>query len=272
MQFTKLSEQLGAEVTGIDLHKALSPEQARELRAALDTYQVLVFRDQNLDDRAQVEFSRAFGPLEIFPHAAINREDYPEVMEVADVADTSKYVSTALLWHSDGSFKSVPAYITMLRAEIAAPDGDTCFCDIAAGYDALPDVKKKQLDGLEVIHDLAHSRSLMPNIAPMSEEDKKRVPPVKHPLLRVHSGNGRKTLYLGNHAREIVGMDMAHGQALLRELTDWTTQERFVIRHQWRNGDLVMWDNRGTMHRAAPYDYTRHRRVLRRTEVSGTAA
>jgi alpha-ketoglutarate-dependent taurine dioxygenase len=233
---------------------------------------VLVLRGTALDDAAQVAFSRCFGPLEVFVKAELTNQAVPEIMEIADVGDTTKYISVAQLWHTDGSYKETPSYITTLRALEICPDGgETWFANVAAGYEALPEARKQAIADLRVVHDIAYSRSLVPNLPPFSAKERAKVPPVMHSLVRIHSGTGQKTLYLGCHAREIVGMDLEEGRALLRELEDWTTQPRFVYRHKWQHGDYVIWDNRGTMHKVTPYDASVHRRVMHRTEVSGTA-
>jgi alpha-ketoglutarate-dependent taurine dioxygenase len=269
----QLGAHIGGEITGFDVAKPIDDATAAELRATLMRYGVLVIRDQNIDDDAQVAFSRCFGTLEIFVKAENRDQLHPEIMEIVDVGDTTKWLSVAQLWHTDGSYKAVPAYVTTLRAiELCPEGGDTCFANTAAGYAALPEERKRSIEGLEVVHDLAHSRHLVPNLPPFTSEERAKVPPAIHPLARVHSGTGEKVLYLGCHAREVVGMDAKAGQVLLQELLNWTTQSQFVYRHKWHAGDLVIWDNRATLHRATPYDASKHRRLLHRTEISGSVA
>lgn len=271
MQLKPLGEFVGAEITGVDPKQPVTPETMRTMRDALARYGVLVMRAEGLDDAAQIAFSRCFGPLEVFVKKEHVAREMPEIMEIADVGDTTKYLSVAQLWHTDGSYKTVPSYVTTLRALQLPPEGgETWFANIAAGYAALPEGRKREIDGLQVVHDIAYSRSLVPNLPPFSAAERAAVPPVVHPLVRAHSGTGEKTLYLGCHAREIVGMPVEEGRALLRELEEWTTQPPFVYRHRWRLGDFVIWDNRGTIHRVTPYDASKHRRVMHRTEVSGT--
>jgi alpha-ketoglutarate-dependent taurine dioxygenase len=272
MDIRPFGPHVGAEIGGIDPTRTMDPTDVRDLRAALAQYGVLVLRGTTLTDEAQVAFSRCFGPLEVFVKAELTNQAVPEIMEIADVGDTTKYISVAQLWHTDGSYKATPSYITTLRAlEICPQGGETWFANIAAGYAALPEARKRAIADLQVVHDIAYSRSLVPNLPPFSAAERAKVPPVVHPLVRVHSGTGQKTLYLGCHAREIVGMDLEEGRALLRELEDWTTQPQFVYRHKWQHGDYVIWDNRGTMHKVTPYDASVHRRVMHRTEVSGIA-
>lgn len=273
LEFTPIGSSVGAEVKGVTLDGKLTQENVRELRDAVLQYGVLVFRDQEIDDATQVAISQCFGPLEIFVSKAHINAQHPEIMEIADVGDTTKWLSVAQYWHTDGSYKAVPAYVTTLRAlEIPPSGGETWFANTCAAYEALPEERKREIDDVFVVHDLAHSRHMVPNMPPFSPEERAAVPPVVHPLARVHSGNGKKVIYVGCHAREVVGRERAEGRSLLNELEEFATQDRFVYRHRWRPGDLVIWDNRTTMHRATPYDASKHRRVMHRTEVSGAAA
>jgi alpha-ketoglutarate-dependent taurine dioxygenase len=272
MRLRPLSKHTGVEVGGIDIGRPLGDDVIKALRDAMAEYGVIVIRDQAIDDAKQIEFSRCFGPLERFVRAEHINVAFPEIMEIADVGDKTKWLSTAQLWHTDGSYKSVPSYVTTLRAiELPPTGGETWFCNTSAGYDALPEEKKGAIADLKVVHDLSYSRSLVPNLPPLSSEERAKVPAVVQPLVRAHSGTGRKVLYLGCHAREIVDMELKEGQKLLAELEEWTTQPRFVYQHSWKPGDYVIWDNRGTMHRVTPYDASVYRRLMHRTEVSGEA-
>jgi alpha-ketoglutarate-dependent taurine dioxygenase len=273
MRIREISDVVGAFVEDVDLTRKLPASAYGELRDALVKYGVLIFRGQQIDDRQQIEFSRGFGPLEVFVNADIVDKDLPEIMEVADVGDTTKYVSIAQLWHTDGSYRETPAYVTTLRALAISPEGgETCFANACAAYEALPDDRKQALEGVEAIHDLDHSRSLVEGMRPFTAEEKARIPATAHPIVRLHPDSGRKMLYLANHIREVAGMALDEGRALVRELTDWATQDRFVYEHSWQPGDLVIWDNRTVLHRVKPYDATRHKRVMHRTEVCGLAA
>ena len=264
---------IGAEVSGVRLDGTLTETNMRQLRQAALDHGVLVFRDQEIDDATQVAISRCFGPIEIFVSKNHVNADYPEIMEIVDVGDTTKWLSVAQYWHTDGSYKAVPAYVTTLRAlEIPPTGGETWFANTAAAYAALPEERRRALDDVYVVHDLQHSRQLVPGQPAFSPEERAQVPPVIHPICRVHSGTGQKVIYVGCHAREVVGMEKDEGRRLLRDLEDFATQDRFVYRHKWQAGDLVIWDNRSTLHRATPYDASRFRRVMHRTEVSGTAA
>jgi alpha-ketoglutarate-dependent taurine dioxygenase len=272
MQIKPLGHHIGAEIDGIDTTKLITPDMTTALKQTLDRYGVLVLRNQAIDDAAQIAFSRCFGPLECFVKKEHMNRDFPEIMEIADVGDTTKWLSTSMLWHTDGSYKKVTSYVTTLRAlELPPNGGETWFANTCAGYAALPEARKVAIQDLQVVHDLAYSRSLVPNQPEFSVAERAAVPPVVQPLVRPHSGTGQNALYLGCHAREIVGMGLAEGRALLRELEQWTTQPQFVYAHRWQPGDYVIWDNRGTMHRVTPYDASVYRRVMHRTEVSGAA-
>src|SRR4051812_46413916 len=179
MRFDKLGEMAGAQVEGVDLKRPTTSDEYAKLRKALLDYGVLVFRGQDIGDEEQVTFSRGFGPLEVFVNNDINDPAHPEVMEVADVGDTTKYVSIAQLWHTDGSYRAVPAYVTTLRAlEICPEGGETCFANACAGYEALPDERKRQIADIMAIHDLDYSRSLVPGMRPFTAEEKAKVLPV----------------------------------------------------------------------------------------------
>lgn len=273
MRLRKIHEVVGAEIDEIDLTRPQSEETYAALRDALVQYGVLVFRNQDISDAEQVAFSRGFGPLEIFPNNEINNPDLPEIMEVADAGDNTKYVSIAQLWHTDGSYRLTPAYVTTLRALSIPPEGgETCFANACAAYEALAQDRKDAIAGLEAVHDLDYSRSFIEGMRAFTAEEKARIPAARHPIVRPHPDSGRSMLYLANHIREVVGMDQADGLALVKELTDWATQPRFVYVHKWHPGDLVIWDNRTVLHRVTPYDATQHKRVMHRTEVSGLAA
>ncbi len=176
------------------------------------------------------------------------------------------------LWHTDSSFRQVSATYSMLSARVIPPkDADTEFADLRAAYDALPAATKARLEGLVAYHSIWHSREKLGGYVP-NEEEREARPGALHPVVRRHSGSGRMTLYLASHATEIVGMDPDEGQALLAELIAFATEPRFVYAHTWRPGDLVVWDNRCTMHRATPFEDTNHVRDMRRTTVRDTAA
>jgi alpha-ketoglutarate-dependent 2,4-dichlorophenoxyacetate dioxygenase len=281
IRVTPLHPHLGAEVTGIDLAHPLSVDNFAEIERAFHRHAVLIFPGQPLADDQQIAFSRCFGPLETSPEYAGSKKSRLGRPEIADISnlDPEGRVMTAAdqrllfnrgnqLWHTDSSFKHVPARCSLLSArEIPPAGGETEFADMRAAYDALPEEKKRALDGLVVEHSIFRSRSLI-GFSEFNEEIQRELPPVQQLLVRRHSGSGRKTLYLASHASHIIGWPVEEGRKLIEELIAFATEPRFVYQHRWRVGDLVMWDDRCTMHRGRPYDDTRYRRDMHRTTVS----
>src|SRR5215813_2189514 len=285
IEVTPLHPTLGAEVRGVDLTRPVMPEVFTKIDAAFNRYGILVFSDQPVSDEQQLAFSRLFGPLEVNPNYAGSK-----MRLRADVADISNLDPEGQvlarddrrnlfnignqLWHTDSSFKRVPAKCSLLSArELPAPGpmggGETEFADLRAAWDALPEARKDELEGLVVEHSIFRSRSQI-GFADFNDEILKQLPPVPQALVRHHRYSGRTSLYLASHASHIIGWPVEEGRALIEELVAFATQPQFVYQHCWTVGDLVMWDNRCTMHRGRPYDDTQ-RRVLHRTTVSDYA-
>lgn len=268
-----------AEITGIDITAPISREDFRAVWEAFNEHQILVFRDQRLDDEAQIAFSRYFGPLETMEAHVANdyKPGHIAVMTNIDAKGNLLPVTAPIVvhrlrnlsWHTDSSFKPVAALASLLSARVVPPEGgNTEFANARAAYAALPENRKASLHGLTIIHKVAAPRKA--DDQEYSEEQKQRLT-VTHPLVRTNPVNGRKNLYVGSHAQEISGMPSEQALALLEELTTFCTQPQFVYSHAWRQHDLVMWDNRSTLHRATPFDKTKHRRKLHRTTVAGAA-
>jgi alpha-ketoglutarate-dependent 2,4-dichlorophenoxyacetate dioxygenase len=179
------------------------------------------------------------------------------------------YQLANMLWHSDSSFKAVPSLCSLLSARIVPPEGGaTEFASTRAAYEALPEALGQRVETAIAVHDFSWSRDqVRPGF--FTEKERAEFPPVRHPVVRTNPVNGRRSLLLGAHASHIVGMPVEEGRALLEELLDHVTQPRFRYRHEWKQGDLVIWDNRCILHRATPFDTTRHRRLMQRTTVSG---
>jgi alpha-ketoglutarate-dependent 2,4-dichlorophenoxyacetate dioxygenase len=176
------------------------------------------------------------------------------------------------LWHTDSSFKPVPGKVSFLSAhELPPSGGETEFADLRAAYDALDAATKAQVEGLVAEHSIFHSRSLI-GYTDFTDEERAALPPVPQTLVRIHPGSQRKTLYLASHASHIIGWPVEQGRALLGDLIEFATQPRFVYRHHWQPNDLMVWDNRCTLHRGRPYDDAGHRRDMRRTTVEDMAA
>ena len=270
------------EVTGVDCRQPLDPAVVMEIDAAMDRYAVLVVRDQPLDQEQQMVFARSFGPLDLGlrkvkkqPH----RFRYDELIDISNVDEkgriadrnSGKIVSNIAnqLWHSDSSFQRPAAKYSMLSAVVLPTrGGETEFADLRAAYDALSDELKAELEALEAEHYALHSRFLLGD-SDYTEEQKNAIPPVHWPIVRMHPGSKRKLLFVGVHARRIVGWPVAEGRMLLMDLLEHATQRDFVYSHKWRVGDLVMWDNRSTLHRGRRYNLS-ERRELRRATTEDT--
>jgi alpha-ketoglutarate-dependent 2,4-dichlorophenoxyacetate dioxygenase len=285
IEVSPLHPTLGAEVRGVDLTRPLLPEIFAEIEAAFNRHGILVFRGQRLSDEQQLEFSRLFGPLEVNPnYAGTKLRLRPDIADISNLDPEGRVLARDdrrnlfnlgnQLWHTDSSFKHIPAKCSLLSArELPSPGpmggGETEFADMRAAWDALPEARKRALDGLVVEHSIFRSRSQI-GFADFNDEISKELPPVRQALVRHHHYSGRTSLYLASHASHIIGRPIEEGRALIEELIAFATQPQFVYRHRWSVGDLVMWDNRCTMHRGRPYDDTQ-RRVLHRTTVSDIA-
>jgi alpha-ketoglutarate-dependent 2,4-dichlorophenoxyacetate dioxygenase len=271
---------LGAEVAGVDLARPLDDDVFARIAAAFDEHSVLVFHGQHLTDEQQMVFSARFGPLETTVRTMGNEDRLGA--HIVDLSNTDEhgrpmpwtdrrmlYHSGNQLWHSDSSFKPVPAHSSALSARVIPPEGgETEFASMRVAYDALPDDLRRQVDGKVVVHSFGFSRSLIdPGIG---TEVGREYPPVRHALVRANPANGRKAVYVGSHAWFVEGMSIDDSRILIAKLLEITTRPDRVYRHTWRVGDLVMWDNRCVLHRGRPWDSARHPRVMHRTTVAGT--
>jgi alpha-ketoglutarate-dependent 2,4-dichlorophenoxyacetate dioxygenase len=273
----RMSQAGGVAITGADLSKPLSAAQREKILAAFLDHHILVFREQKLGKEEQLAFTLQFGEIEehVGRHAAASRYGLVHTVTNLDEDDrpTTKLTQVGNYhWHTDKSYHAIPSLMTVLHAKELPPDGgDTQFANMAMAYDALPESTKQRIAGLRVVHSWAASRRRA-GAPPPSEIEMEERPPVEHPLVRIHPETGAKALYIGNHASHIVGIPDAESEALLTELLEHATQPPFVYTHHWHDGDLVMWDNRCLLHRAlANYEMAKHRRVLHRTVVTGTA-
>ena len=273
IRITPLSPVLGAAVEGLDLRRPLDERTKAAVHEAFIAYHVLCFRDQALTPDQQIAFTEQFGTLE--RHMARNRGTGNPLVHIvtnldADGTPTGKVGSTG--WHSDKSFRPSPSLATILHAQIMPPDGgETCFADMIAAHDALPAAEQAAIAPARVAHSWELSRARLGLKA--TAEEIEDAPPLTHPLVRVIPETGRKALFMGEHAAYLEGLPMEEGRARLDALTTHAVQERFVYRHKWRLGDLLMWDNRCLLHRAnANFDAARFPRVLHRTCLRGTAA
>jgi len=275
----RLPGAFGAEINGLDLRGAVSPMIETSIRTAFLENAVLVIRDQNIDRATMKRFAESFGEIET--HAvALKQADGQSIsgvhlitnLDANGIPVEKPVINSNYFWHSDKSYLPRPALATMLCAqEIPPSGGDTQFANMAVAYDALPASTKARIDGLRVVHSLEYMRISTGN-APPTEEEKTAAPPVTVPLVRVHPETGRKSLFIGMYASHIDGMDPAESRRLLDELTAHATSAAFVYTHKWRLSDLVVWDNRSTMHRAiANFEMGSHRRILMRCVIKGAA-
>jgi alpha-ketoglutarate-dependent taurine dioxygenase len=272
----RLSKVAGAEVTDVDLSRPLPPALKDAIFAAFLAHHVLVFRDQTLTPDQQHALTLEFGEIEGHVARLPDGTPLPLVHTVHNLDEHGRPTATPdsvgnYSWHTDKSYHAEPSLMTMLHAlELPPQGGDTQFANTAAGWAALPDGTKREIADLQVEHSWEASRRNL-GAKPVTDEQKRERPPVTHPLVRTHPDTGAKTLYLGLHASHVLGMPEADSRALLDRLLAHTTQPEFVYSHAWRRGDLVMWDNRCLLHRAARnYEMSAHRRILQRTVVKGT--
>jgi alpha-ketoglutarate-dependent 2,4-dichlorophenoxyacetate dioxygenase len=282
LTITPLHPYLGARVEGVQVSATLDAGTFREIVAAFEEHSVLVFPDQRLTDEEQMAFSARFGPLETTLKAT-GREDrlHPNLVDLSNIdperdgklMDWSDrrmtYQSGNQLWHTDSSFKPVPATASLLSGREVPPEGgETEFVSMRHAYATLPEATRQRLDGRVVVHSILYSRS---TIAPglIDPEDERGLPPVRQALVRTNPANGRKSLYIGSHAWYIEGLPCDASRRLLDDLLAHTTRPECVMQHRWRPWDLVMWDNRCVLHRGRTWDASRYRRVMRRTTVAG---
>jgi alpha-ketoglutarate-dependent 2,4-dichlorophenoxyacetate dioxygenase len=277
--FKPLHPLFAAEAGGLDLSKPLAPAQLREVVAGMDRYAVLVFRGQTLDEDRQIACAKQFGPLDLglrkIRKGQPHRFRHDELADISNVTvdgsvasrDHAKIVNNIAnqLWHSDSSFQKPAARYSMLHAVgIPSRGGETEFADLRAAWDALPADLQRDVAGLQAEHYLLHSRFMLGDTG-YTEEQKKLLPPVTWPLVRTHPGSKRKLLWVGIHATHVPGMTVPEGRMLLMDLLEHATQREFVYRHQWRVGDLVMWDNRAVLHRGRRFDLSERREMRRAT-------
>ena len=277
-----LADCFAGEVSGVDIQQPLGPKTVSAIESAMDRYAVLVFRDQNISDDEQLTFSQNFGPIESSIGGNITKLDQRRLqVEFADVSNLDQNQDIYArddrrrlfnlgnrLWHSDSSFRAVPAKYSLLSARSIPVNGpNTEYADMRAAYDALDDKTKEEVAELICEHSLMYSRGQL-GFTDFTEEEKQTFAPVRQVLVRTHPVTMRKSLFLASHAGTIVGWPMAEARMFLRDLIEHATQPQFVYVHHWRSHDLVMWDNRQTMHRVRRFNETEDVRDVRRTTIS----
>jgi alpha-ketoglutarate-dependent 2,4-dichlorophenoxyacetate dioxygenase len=279
-----VTPSFAAEIGDVDLSREMAPADVDAIKQAFATYAVLIFPDQHLSQDQHLDFARHFGPLETT--IALFRKDTKlrvrkEFADVSNLAPDNEvwgkesrqrmFQLGNRLWHTDSSFKRLPARASLLYARsIPSVGGHTEFADERAAYDALPDDMKRRLDTLVAEHSIFNSRARL-GFTEFSDEERQNMPPVPQVLVRTIPESGRKSLYLASHAGRVFGLPEAEGRALIDELVAHATQRQFVYTHRWRVHDLVIWDNRCTMHRGTEFDDLRWKRDMQRATVSDVA-
>jgi alpha-ketoglutarate-dependent 2,4-dichlorophenoxyacetate dioxygenase len=284
LRLTPLHPLFAARADGIDLRHELTPAQAAAIEGAMDQYAVLVFPDQLLDDAQQLTFGRHFGEVEATPTLVDQERRRVATAQINDISNLGvdgkilaaddrrrMYNLGNRLWHSDSSFKPTPAKYSMLHARVIPPEGgETEFADMRAAWDALPAKMKSEVKDLVTEHSLIFSRAQL-GFDAFTEAERERCTPVPQRLVRRHAGSGRLCLYLSAHIGQIRGWPTPEAMMLIRELTEFATQRTFVYRHLWSVNDLVVWDNRCTMHRGLRYEDKIYPRDMRRVTLMDTA-
>ena len=280
----KLHPHFFGEVSGVDLRKPLTPQEARDIEAGMDEHAVLLFRNQDITDEQQLAFALNFGERETSRGGTVTKkEDYRLSSGLNDVSNLGKdgkplprdhrthlFNLGNCLWHSDSSFRAIPAKFSLLSARVVNPKGgNTEFADMRAAYNALDEETKAEIEDLICEHSLLYSRGSL-GFVDYSEEERQMFKPVRQRLVRTHPVHGRKSLYLSSHAGAILGISLPEARLLLRDLNEHATAPQFVHVHKWTLHDLVMWDNRQTMHRVRRYDQSQPR-DMRRATIAGTA-
>ena len=270
-------------VSGVDIAAGVSAAEAAAIEAGMDRFAVLVFHGQAINDPQQLAFSQHFGPMETATGDIVQGAERRLSMDINDISNLDKdgkvlarddrkrlFSLGNMLWHSDSSFKATPAKFSLLSARVI-PDhgGNTEFADMRAAWDALDDATKAEIRDLVCDHTQLHSRGVL-GFTDFTEEERRRFAPVPQRLVRRHPASGRLSLYLSSHAGTVHGWPVPEARMLLRDLTEHATQREFVYRHSWSQNDLVMWDNRTTMHRARRYPADQVR-DLHRTTVADSA-
>jgi alpha-ketoglutarate-dependent 2,4-dichlorophenoxyacetate dioxygenase len=282
LTITSVHPALGARVEGVDLAAPLDDATFGKIHDAFQEYSVLVFPGQQLSDEQQMAFTTRFGPLEAtIKSIGQERRLHENMVDLSNVDPQAEgrlmgwndrrmlYQSGNQLWHTDSSFKPVPAMASLLSGrEVPPVGGETEYVSMRHAYATLPAELQRRLEGRVVVHSILYSRSTIAK-GLFDPEHEQELPPVRQALVRANPFNGRRAIYIGSHAWYIEGMDYSESRRLLDELLAHTTRPECVYQHRWTQWDLVMWDNRAVLHRGRPWDATQHRRVMRRTTLAG---
>lgn len=270
-----LSPAVGAEILGVDLAKGVDRKLFDALYEAFLEHQVLLFGTQDLPPGRQVEFARQFGEVQIHVMNQYHADGFPELYRLSNLDEQGRPTGRhpdkgTLAWHTDGSWQRITGQATIIYSEVVPDEGgETGFCDMYGAYERLSPQWKQRIAGLRAVHNLDFSRTRRHGEDPMTEAQRRAVPPVDHPVVRTHPETGRKCLFLGDHAEYILGMDYEPGRALIEELNALAVHPDLTYHHRWSPGQLIAWDNRCVLHRATDYDPATQRRVIRRCTVLG---
>ena len=283
----KLSDCFGVEISKIDLTLNLSIEEINSIKKLFQDSHLIVFKEQSLNDDEQLKFTEYFGELEEFPEANKTKQS-PKTYHVANVTLEGKHLSEKddqvifqkvnQRWHTDSSYRFIPSFASLLYGIEVLPDealgGETEFVNMFQVYENLEDDLKTKLEALHMVHYYEFGRRMFPNLPPVSAFERENIPPVSHPVIRLHPDrdNKKSLFFTANAGNEIGGMKQEEGALLHSHLVDIVENSSFKYKHRWEKGDLVMWDNRCLLHRAIPYDMNKYRRVFRRTTVAGSSA
>lgn len=280
----KLHPFVAARLSGLDLSRPLSEAAFARILDALNDHQVLVFSGQALTQRQLLAFGQRFGEAEIFPDPTERIGEVPQVLRLTNLNDDNEptgpsprmqRMSLAENWHTDSSYRRVPSFITILHGiEIPPVGGQTHFTSMHAAYDALPADLRRRIEPLSAVHSWEYQRMLTPGRQPMTEQERASTPPIRHRLVQTHPATGRKLLYISSSAQRIEGLLDSESRALLDELARLSTRPEAIYTHDWRPNDVVIWDNRATLHRAGTFDYQSLilRRLLHRVVIAGDPA
>ena len=280
-----LHPAIGTEVFWHSIARHLSPEHIHTVKQAWLSHPVLLFRDQDISDAEHIQFAQHFGRMEQHPSISHRASNHPEIYRVSNVDEAGHilpqesnewlYINLSWRWHTDSSFRHIPSKGSILHGiEVTSPGGETLFANMCLAYEALDEKLKSRIAGLTVTHSHDHILSLSDELYSRQHRGEYTpLPPVIHPLVRMHPETGKYSLFLSPHTMTgIVQLPGQQGMALLDELIAHATQDRFVYCHQWRQHDVVMWDNRCTMHAVTPFDNQTQRRIMHRTTIVGDEA
>jgi len=277
IELRPIAPQIGVELVGADLARPIDADTFAALRAAWVQHTILLVRGQeHLRPEDLIAFARRFGDLDEHDQPQYCLAGYPEIALVSNVKEGDRYVGAPKAgrqWHSDAQYLRRPPSASLLWAkEIPPADGNTCFANMVAAYRELDPALQQRIASLEINFSRVRAYALYhPERPPLTDEEKARLPDVRHPIVRTHPETGERALYVGGeqHGGTVVGLSEREGDALMRELRDFATQPRFSYEHRWRVGDFIVWDNRSTMHCALPFDEEHHRRMMYRLQVAG---